>query len=173
MAMIRKIITYPNPLLAGRSKEIEVVDDSVRALLCDMAESMYAHDGVGLAAPQIGENVRAIIVDVSVADPAAPGLLKMVNPEIVSREGEIEFEEGCLSVPDLRVNIKRSGKVRARYIDENGRGQEIDAEGLLAVAIQHEIDHLDGRLIIDSVSRIKRDLYTRKRKKAQEHPPAL
>jgi peptide deformylase len=149
------------------------VDDYTRALLGDMVETMYAHDGVGLAAPQIGESLRAIIVDASGADPEGPGLLKMVNPEIVSQEGEIEFEEGCLSVPDLRVTMKRSAKIRARYLDENGKEQEIDAEGLLAVAIQHEIDHLDGRLIIDNVSRLKRDMYTRKRKKAEEHPPAL
>jgi len=171
--MIRKIITYPNPLLAKRSDEVDSVNDYTRALLGDMVETMYAHDGVGLAAPQIGENLRAIVIDASGADPEGPGLIKMVNPEIVSQEGEVEFEEGCLSVPDLRVTMKRSAKVHARYLDENGKRQEIDAEGLLAVAIQHEIDHLDGRLIIDNVSRIKRDIYTRKRKKAEEHPPAL
>lgn len=171
--MIRKIITYPNPLLAKRSDEVETVDDYIRALLGDMVETMYAHDGVGLAAPQIGVGVRAIVIDASGADPEGPGLIKMVNPEITSREGEIEFEEGCLSVPELRVMMKRSAKVRARYLDENGEQQEIEAEGLLAVAIQHEIDHLDGRLIIDNVSRLKRDIYTRKRKKAEEHPPAL
>ena len=173
MSMIRKIITYPNPLLSKRSDEVGIVDDYIRALLGDMIETMYTHDGVGLAAPQIGENVRAIAIDASGADPEGPGLLKMVNPEVISREGEIEFEEGCLSVPDLRVTMKRSAKVKARYLDENGAEQEIDAEGLLAVAIQHEIDHLDGVLIIDSVSRIKRDIYTRKRKKAEENPPAL
>lgn len=173
MSMIRKIITYPNPLLAKRSDEVDSVNDYTRALLGDMVETMYAHDGVGLAAPQIGENLRAIVIDASGADPEGPGLIKMVNPEIVSQEGEVEFEEGCLSVPDLRVTMKRSAKVHARYLDENGKRQEIDAEGLLAVAIQHEIDHLDGRLIIDNVSRIKRDIYTRKRKKAEEHPPAL
>jgi len=171
--MIRKIITYPNPLLAKRSREVEVVDDYIRALLGDMVETMYSHDGVGLAAPQVGENIRAIVIDVSTSDPAGPTLLKMVNPEIVSREGEIEFEEGCLSVPDLRVAMKRSAKVRATYLDENGAHQEIKAEGLLAVAIQHEIDHLDGVLIVDSLSRLKRDMYLRKRKKAEEHPPAL
>ena len=171
--MIRKIITYPNPLLAKRSDEVGFVDDHIRALLGDMAETMYSHDGVGLAAPQIGENIRAIIIDASGADPEGPGLLKMVNPEIVSGEGEIEFEEGCLSVPDLRVSMKRSARVIARYLDENGEQQEIEAEGLLAVAIQHEIDHLDGVLIIDNVSRIKRDIYVRKRKKAEENPPAL
>lgn len=173
MTMIRKIITYPNPLLAKRSSEVENVDDSIRALLGDMVETMYAHDGVGLAAPQVAENVRAIVMDVSTPDPAGPGLLKMVNPEIVTREGEIEFEEGCLSVPDLRVNMKRSERIKARYLDENGEEREIEADGLQAVAIQHEIDHLDGNLIVDSVSRIKRDLYLRKRKRAEEHPPAL
>lgn len=173
MTMIRKVITYPNPFLLKRAQEVNVVDDGVRALLADMAETMYSHDGVGLAAPQIAEGVRVTVIDVNISDPEGPGLLKMVNPEVLSGEGEIEYEEGCLSVPDLRVKIKRYAKVKARYLDENGVAREIEAEGLLAVAIQHEIDHLDGHLIIEHVSRIKRDLYLRKRKKAEEHPPAM
>ncbi len=173
MSMIRKIITYPNPILANQSKEIEAVDDEIRALLADMVETMYAHDGVGLAAPQVAVNIRAIVIDTSGSDPTGVGLLKMVNPEIVTREGEMEFEEGCLSVPDMRVKMKRSARVTARFLDENGEERTIEAEGLLAVAIQHEIDHLDGALIIDNVSRLKRDIYLRKRRKAEEHPPAL
>ena len=171
--MIRKIITYPNPLLSKRSDAVEVVNDYIRALLGDMVETMYAHDGVGLAAPQVAENVRAIVIDANTTDPNGPGLMKMVNPEIVSREGEVEFEEGCLSVPDMRVKMKRSAKIKASYIDENGLEKGIEAEGLLSIAIQHEIDHLDGNLIIDNVSRLKRDMYVRKRKKAEENPPAL
>ncbi|MFH1830820.1 MAG: peptide deformylase [Pseudomonadota bacterium] len=169
--MIRKIITYPNPLLLKKSKPVEVVDDAVRTLLDDMVETMYAHDGVGLAAPQISENIRAIVVDVSAASESPEiGLLKIVNPKIISSEDEIEFEEGCLSVPDLRVKMKRSEKIVVRFVDENGTKKELKAFGLLAIAIQHEMDHLDGRLIIDNVTRIKRDLYLRKRKKAEEHP---
>jgi peptide deformylase len=171
--MIRKIITYPNPFLLKRAQEVEIVDDHIRALFADMAETMYAHDGVGLAAPQIAEGVRIIVIDINLSDPEGPGLIKMVNPEVISGEGEIEYEEGCLSVPDLRVKIKRLGHVTARYLDENGTEKQIAAEGLLAVAIQHEIDHLDGHLIVEHVSRLKQELYLRKRKKAEEHPPAL
>ena len=149
------------------------MDEGVRKLLDDMAETMYAADGVGLAAPQIGEGVRVIVVDVSSGSLGGMGLLKMVNPEITAREGEIEWEEGCLSVPDLRVMMTRSRKVHIRYLDEQGAAQELDAEELLAVAVQHEIDHLDGKLIIDSVSRLKRELYVRKRKKVDEHGPIV
>ncbi|MFA4874791.1 MAG: peptide deformylase [bacterium] len=163
--MIRKIVSYPSPVLSRASKPIETVDDSIRALLSDMAETMYVADGVGLAAPQIDAGLRAIVVDVG----GEPGLLKMVNPEIVSREGEIEWEEGCLSVPEFRIVIKRSRRVHVRYLDENSAVRELDAEDLLAVAIQHEIDHLDGKLIVDNVSRLKRELYVKKRKKAEEH----
>lgn len=171
MIMIRKIITYPNPLLLKVSEPVGVVNDNIRALLDDMVETMYGHDGVGLAAPQVSENVRAIVVDASTAyEGEGVGLLKMVNPEIISTEGEVEFEEGCLSVPDLRVKIMRSQKIVVRYLDENGTQKEMETDGLLAIAIQHEIDHLDGKLIIDNISHIKRELYLRKRKKAEEHP---
>jgi peptide deformylase len=170
--MIRRIVTYPSPVLTQRAEEIPVVDDGVRALLEDMAETMYEADGVGLAAPQIGEGVRAIVVDVG---SAGPGLLKLVNPEILTCEGEIEWEEGCLSVPDLRVVMKRCRKVRVRFLDEGGAEQDMFVEELLAVAIQHEIDHLDGKLIIDGVSRLKRELYVRKRRKleAEGHRPII
>jgi peptide deformylase len=165
--MLRTICTYPNPILTKPSRPIAAVDDEVRKLLSDMAETMYANDGVGLAAPQIGEGVRAIVVDVGAAAGGEAGLLKLVNPEIVAREGEIEWEEGCLSVPDLRVTMRRSRRVTVRYLDESGAARELVAEELLAVAIQHEIDHLDGKLIIDNVSRLKREFYVRKRKKEE------
>jgi peptide deformylase len=166
--MIRKIITWPHPTLLKMAAPVEVVDDGIRMLLSDMVETMYVADGVGLAAPQVGESVRVIVLDVGNAtDGRDKGLLKMVNPEILSCDGEITWEEGCLSVPDLRVNMKRSRSITARYLDENGAPHEIAAEGLLAVAIQHEIDHLDGKLIIDAVSRLKRELYLKKRKKLE------
>jgi peptide deformylase len=165
--MIRKIVTYPSPVLTSVSKPVEVVDDSIRALLSDMAETMYVADGVGLAAPQIDVGLRVIVVDVD--KESGKGLLKMVNPEIISRDGEIKWEEGCLSVPDLLVKMERSQHIHVRYLNENGSQKELEAEGLLSIAIQHEMDHLDGKLIVDNVSRIKRDLYLRKRKKAEEH----
>lgn len=167
--MKRPLVAYPDPILHRAAKPIEEVTDEIRALLSDMAETMYAEDGVGLAAPQIGVGLRAAVVDVSgAAEGEGPGLIKMVNPEIASSEGEIEYEEGCLSVPDFRMKVKRSKRLKLRYLDENGAPRELDAEGLLAIAIQQEIDHLDGRLIIDCASRLKQDMYLSKRKKVEK-----
>lgn len=166
--MIRPLVTIPNPILRKVAKPIPKVDDEVRALLEDMAETMYAEDGVGLAAPQIGVSLRAAVIDIGDAEKGGLGLLKIVNPEIVSREGEIEWEEGCLSVPDFRMKMKRSAKLKVRYLDENGKQKEIEADGLLAVAFQQEIDHLDGKLILDSASRIKQELYLKKLKKNKD-----
>ncbi|MBN1283704.1 MAG: peptide deformylase [Proteobacteria bacterium] len=172
--MIRKIVKYPSPVLLKVAEPIQEVTDEVRVLLDDMAETMYAADGVGLAAPQIGESVRAIVMDVSGGGKTeSEALIKMVNPEIVGREGEVEYEEGCLSVPGMLVKIKRAARVKVSYLDENGIREEMDADGLLAIAVQHEIDHLDGVLIIDRVSRLKRDIYLKKRKKEEGHPTAL
>lgn len=168
--MIRKVITYPNPILRRKSAPVAAVDDGIRALLDDMVETMYAGDGVGLAAPQVEVSLRVITIDISAGNEGkGPGLLRLINPEITSREGEIEWDEGCLSVPDFRMVMKRSLKILVRYMDENGAPKELSAEGLLAVAIQHEIDHLDGNLIIDMASRLKRDMYERKVKKMREH----
>ena len=163
--MIKKIATYPDPVLRKVATPIDVVDDEIRKLLSDMAETMYAGDGVGLAAPQVSVSLRVITIDVSPSQEGTPGLLKMANPEIVSGEGETEYEEGCLSVPELRVSIKRKEKVKVTYMDENGTKKELDCEGLLAIAAQHEIDHLNGDLIIDHTGRLKRDLYERRIKK--------
>lgn len=163
--MKRGLIQYPNPILEGVARPIKEVDEGVRELLADMAETMYAEDGVGLAAPQIGLPVRAVVIDVSGAVKDAPGLIKMVNPEIVSREGEIEWEEGCLSVPDFKQKMKRSAKLRVKYLDENGVQKEIDTTGLLAIAVQQEIDHLDGKLILRNASPLKQDMYSKKIKK--------
>jgi len=162
--MKREIITYPNSLLLKISDEVEAVDDEIRELLDDMVETMYADDGIGLAAPQVGINLRAIVVDIRRGD---SDLLQMINPEIISSDGIEVMEEGCLSVPGMLVKVERSAEVVVRYLDMEGKESEIEAEGLLAVALQHEIDHLDGRLIIDGVSRLKKDLYTRKVKKAR------
>jgi len=172
--MIRKIVKYPSPVLQKVAQPVEKVTDDIRRLIDDMAETMYAGDGVGLAAPQVGESVRVIIVDVSGGSLSEQeGLLKMINPEVLEGSGEIEFEEGCLSVPDMRVHMKRNEKVKVRYLDENGAQQEMEANDLLSVAIQHEIDHLDGKLIIDNVSRLKRDMYIRKRKRLDDNPVAF
>lgn len=163
--MRRDVFKYPAPILRKVASPVEKVDDDIRSLLNDMAETMYAEDGVGIAAPQVGVSLRVAVIDTGGAEEGNPGLIKMVNPEIVSREGEIDWEEGCLSVPDFRVKMKRSESLVVRYLDENGNEKELAANGLLAVAVQQEIDHLDGKLILDAAGRIKRDIYTRKLKK--------
>ena len=167
--MIRKIVAYPDPILRRVAAPVDKVDQGIRSLMDDMAETMYADEGVGLAAPQVGMNLRVVVIDVG---EEGPGLLKMINPKTIKREGEIKLEEGCLSVPDLRVIMNRHECVTVRYMDGEGAQKELEARGLLAVAVQHEIDHLDGKLIIDNVSRLKQDMYLRKRKKlAKEDRP--
>lgn len=168
--MIRKIITYPDPILLKISDPVAKPSPEIRTLLADMAETMYAHDGVGLAAPQVAISLRVIVVDISsdADDEKGKILYKMVNPEITYRGGEIEWEEGCLSVPDCKVKITRSAELSVRYLDDTGAEKTLSANGLLAVAIQHEIDHLDGKVILDSASRLKRELYLKKIKKQSQ-----
>lgn len=177
---IREIVKYPAPILKEVARPVEKITDDIRKLVDDMFETMYAAEGVGLAAPQIGISLRIIVVDVNEHDdkgdttqgpigPREHGRKKyeMINPVIVDKEGHIEWEEGCLSIPDLRALMKRSNKVTVKYLDRKGNEMTLNAEGLLSVAIQHEIDHLDGKLLIDNVSRLKRDLYLRKAKKKE------
>ena len=164
MAM-RDLRVYPDPVLKKRARSVEKVDDDIRRLLDDMAETLYAQPGIGLAAPQVGVLLRVIVVDVSSRDKNGR-LIGLVNPEIVWSEGSIPYEEGCLSVPGMTVEIDRKERVRVAALDREGRPVEIPADGLLAIALQHELDHLEGRLIIDQVSWLKRDLYRRKMKKA-------
>lgn len=167
--MRKELVKYPSPILRQIAKPVKKIDDSIREILSDMVDTMYAEDGVGIAAPQIGVPLRLVAIDLAGAvENNEPGLLKIVNPEIIQREGEIEWEEGCLSVPDMRVKMKRSQKLTARFLDENGEHHEIKVQGLLAIAFQQEIDHLDGKLIIDSVSRLKQEIYLKKIKKAAQ-----
>jgi peptide deformylase len=161
---IREILTYPHPLLKKRSREVGQIDGELKKLIQDMTETMYDAGGVGLAAPQVGISKRVIVVDVSPIDPQQTFFV-MINPEIVSEEGDIDHEEGCLSVPDCLEKVKRKEKVRVLGISPEGREVEISGEGILAFALQHEIDHLDGVLILDRVSPLKRDVYRRKAKK--------
>lgn len=159
------IIKLPDPLLRQRSAEIETVDDDVRRLIADMLETMYDAPGVGLAAIQVGIPRRLLVVDTSDKDDE-PRPMALINPQIVSSGDELHVhEEGCLSIPDVRVEIERPSEVTVRFIDRDGKQQQIDAEGLLATALQHEIDHLNGRLIIDYLSRLKRDVIVRRFKK--------
>jgi len=161
---IREILKYPHPVLKKRSREVDQIDGELKKLIQDMTETMYDAGGVGLAAPQVGISRRVIVVDVSPIDPQQTFFV-MINPEIVSEEGDVDHEEGCLSVPDCLEMVKRKEKVRVKGTSPEGREVEISGEGILAFALQHEIDHLNGVLILDRVSPLKRDVYRRKVKK--------
>ena len=166
MAMaILPIVTLPDPVLRKMSARVERVDDQLRRLADDMLETMYDAPGVGLAAVQVGILRRLVVLDTAGKDEEASPLV-LINPEILTLGSEMRLhEEGCLSIPDVRVDIERPASLRVRFLDRNGKPQELEAEGLLATAIQHEIDHLNGRLIIDFLSRLKRDIIVRKFKK--------
>ena len=142
---IRNIRKVGDPILRKTSKEVKEVNDRIKILLDDMADTMYKADGVGLAAPQVGLLKRVIVVDVRDED----GLLKLINPQITEKDGEQIGVEGCLSVPNFNANVKRPAHVVVKYLDENGDEKEIQADGLKAVALCHEIDHLNGKLFID------------------------
>ncbi|GFK95348.1 Peptide deformylase [Fundidesulfovibrio magnetotacticus] len=165
--MPREILKYPHPVLAQRAKEITEITPELRKLAEEMAEAMYAKRGIGLAAPQVGECCRLIAVDVSGPDERTD-LKFFVNPVIVSKEGQVTDEEGCLSVVNFRAKVTRAEKVKVKAKDLDGNEVEVDADGILAVCLQHEIDHLDGVLFIDHISRLKRALYDGKIKKWQK-----
>jgi peptide deformylase len=159
------IITLPDPILRKASAPIERIDEEVRTLAGDMLETMYDAPGVGLAAVQVGVPRRLIVLDTA-KDNDPPQPLVMVNPQIVALGSDLrEHEEGCLSIPDVRIDIERPATVTVRYQDLEGAEQELAADGLLATAIQHEVDHLNGKLIIDFLSRLKRDIIVRRFKK--------
>ena len=152
----------PDPVLRRQATPVEAVDGSVRQLLDDMLETMYNAPGIGLAGPQVGISKRVIVMDCS-DDDERPNPIRMVNPEITERSEEIATqEEGCLSVPGYHGDVARPVEVKVRYIDENGKKREMTADGLLATCIQHEVDHLDGVLFIDYLSRVRRDMIIRK-----------
>jgi peptide deformylase len=148
--MRRDILVYPDPFLARKAAPVSVVDDRVRVLIRDMFETMYGAEGIGLAAPQVGVGKRVIVVDVSPVDETiAP--VAVVNPEIVERTGSVMGVEGCLSVPGIQGEVRRAETVVVRGRDEQGKAVRIRADGILARALQHEIDHLDGILFIDRI----------------------
>jgi peptide deformylase len=169
---MRTIITLPDPRLRLVSSPVTAVDDQIRALMDDMLETMYAAPGIGLAAIQIAVQSRVIVLDVAKREDeaASPHPLCLANPEIVwASEERSTAQEGCLSIPEVFEEIERPSRVRARYLDRNGRAQEIETGGILATCLQHEIDHLNGILFIDHVSRLKRDLIVRKYNKTIRH----
>jgi peptide deformylase len=158
---VRTILHYPDPRLREAGKKVEAFTDEVKQLIDDMAETMYAAPGVGLAATQVGEAWQIFVVDC--ANEGEPSDLRVfVNPEILATEGKITWDEGCLSFPGAREEVERADKVRVRAQDRDGRWFELEAEGLLAIAIQHEYDHLQGVLMIDRLGPLKKRLLHRK-----------
>ncbi|MBI5047752.1 MAG: peptide deformylase [Deltaproteobacteria bacterium] len=167
---ILEILKYPDLFLKTKAKPVSKMDEGIKRLISDMVDTMYFAKGIGLAATQVGVDKRVAVLDVPGEEDYQRGknLIVIINPEIVVHEGEIKYEEGCLSVPGFTANVKRFENVTVRALDKDGKGMEIKAEGLLAIALQHEIDHLDGVLFIDRLSKLKRDIIKRKIKKAIE-----
>jgi peptide deformylase len=169
---IKPLIILPDPVLRQLSKPVERVDAPLRKLADDMLETMYDAPGIGLAAIQIGEPLRMLVIDLAKeGEPPAPHVF--VNPEILeSVDARSVYEEGCLSIPDYYAEVERPAAVRVKYLDREGKEQEIMAEGLMATCLQHEIDHLNGVLFIDHISKLKRDMVVKKfRKLAKEKAP--
>ena len=164
--MVHEILVWPNPVLKQKAHPVAKVDDSVRTLIKDMFESMYAADGVGLAAPQIGVLKNVIVLDTTPRQPDSKAVA-MVNPEILTLEGKCSYKEGCLSVPGEAEEVERAAIVTARYLDEDGTERTITADGLLAIAIQHECDHLKGVMFVDHISALKREIIRKRMKKIQ------
>ncbi len=153
----------PDPVLRQVAEPVTAVTDAVRALMDDMVDTMREEHGLGLAAPQIGLSTRVIVMDCSEEDDSDPVIWKMANPEIIETSDEMaSMEEGCLSIPGYRGEVTRPASVTVRYLDADGKEQNMQASGLLAACVQHEIDHLNGRLFIDYLSRVKRDMIIRK-----------
>ncbi|MCX5896046.1 MAG: peptide deformylase [Proteobacteria bacterium] len=160
MALL-EVLIFPHRILRQKCEPVTAIDDATVKLLKDMAETMYASKGIGLAAPQVGILKRVIMLDVG------QGLVSLINPEISSSDGASVREEGCLCLPEIYVNIERKEKIEISGIDPKGKPVSFEADGLLARALQHEIDHLHGTLIVDRLSRLKRDLVIRKFRKLQ------
>jgi peptide deformylase len=165
--MVKEVLVYPDPALKQKAKPVAKVDDAIRMLVKDMVDTMYAEEGVGLAAPQIGVAKRILVVDTS---PRQKGekLRVFINPELVSAEGRTRYPEGCLSIPGESEEIERFDQVTVRALDQQGEPFELKATGLLAIALQHEMDHLDGVLFVDRLSSVKRGLIRKRMLKVIE-----
>lgn len=162
---VLEIKTYPDDVLKQKAEPVEAVDEELRRLADDMVETMYAAPGIGLAAPQVGVSKRLIVVHVNLDEENETPLIVLFNPEITEAEGSIDFEEGCLSLPGFTASVKRYEKVIVKGLDRDGHPVAFEASGLVAVALQHEIDHLDGTLLLDRASVIKREFYKKRIKK--------
>ncbi len=165
----REIHTWPSEVLKKKALPVDGIDDGLRRLIDDMLETMYAAPGIGLAAPQVGVSQRLIVIDLS-SGTDGEQLVVLANPEIVEAEGTVESEEGCLSLPGLTLKVCRAERVVVRGIDRDGQPIEIHGEELLAKAIQHEIDHLDGTLLFDRIHPLRREILKKKMKKALADP---
>ena len=166
---VLKILEYPDPRLRTRAVQVESVDDDIRRLAADLFETMYAAPGVGLAATQVDVHKRVIVMDVSEAKDEPKCL---INPEILEKDGAIVTDEGCLSVPGFYEEVERAEHIKVRYLDRDGQETELETDGLLAVCIQHEIDHLDGKLFVDYLSEAKRQRIRKKLLKDRRHQAA-
>ncbi len=170
---IRSILLHPDPRLKKRCDPVETIDDDMRVLIADMFETMYDAPGIGLAAPQVGILRRVIVMDCTKSDEEDSAPIAMINPEILSSSDEMNVhEEGCLSIPEEFNNVERPATVRVAYTDPEGMRQEIDCDGLLATCVQHEIDHLDGKLFIDYLGPVKRQMITGRMKKRKKEKAA-
>ena len=168
---ILPILVAPDPRLKTKAKAVEKVDDGIRQLMDDMLETMYQAPGIGLAAPQVGVAKRVVVIDVAKED-EEPQPLRMVNPEIIwASDDEELYEEGCLSLPEQFADVVRSVAVRVRYVDHQNEIREFDADDILGICVQHEIDHLEGTLFVDHISKLKRNMILRKLQKARKDQP--
>lgn len=165
MALL-EIKKYPEKVLSQKTEPVTDINGQLQELIDDMSETMYAAPGIGLAAPQVGVSKRVAVIDISTDEKKFP-LMVIVNPVISFQEGLVEFEEGCLSIPEYTTKIKRAQKVAVHALDREGKERLIEADGLLAIALQHEIDHLDGMLLIDRMSLIKREFFKKRYKKSR------
>ena len=163
------ILEFPDPRLRKKAAPVEVVDDELRTLIDDMFETMYAAPGIGLAATQVDVHKRLLVCDVS-SDKSEPYAL--INPKIVEKDGVAVYEEGCLSVPGYYEEVERAGHIRVAFLDRNGEPAEMEAEGLLAICIQHEMDHLEGKLFVDYLSEAKRTRIRKRLEKGRRHAAA-
>jgi peptide deformylase len=164
---ILQIVKYGNPILTKKAEKITNLDRYIEELAQNMVQTMYAAPGIGLAAPQINENKRLITADLSVGEDSQ-NLIILINPELISQEGEVVNQEGCLSIPDISENVTRPYRVIVKGVDLKGNEKTVEAEGLLARVLCHEIDHINGKLFIDHLSRLKKSLIKKKLKKAIE-----
>jgi peptide deformylase len=164
--MVREILIWPDPILKKQAAPVAKVDDEIRALVKDMFETMYAADGVGLAAPQIGVLQRVIVLDTTPRQPESKPIA-MINPEIVAMEGETTYTEGCLSIPGEAEDVDRAAVVSVRFLDPDGNEQTLRCDELLAIAVQHEVDHLDGTVFVDHISTLKRELIRKRMKRVK------